>query len=267
MEVFNILITWFQANLLSLNLSKTHYIKFSTKNVADQAPFINTDNGIKGITSSCFTKFLGINITNTLSWKEHIDQLLLKLNAACYAIRTLQPYVTHETLQMVYHAYFHSIMQFGIIFWGNSSYTKSVFCVQKRVLRIIAGTGYRNSCRQLFKTLKILPLQSQYIYSLLCFVVNNFDSFRFITEIHNRNTRHRLNLNLYQPPIHLALYQKGTHCMGIKVYNSLPVYLKQLTNKSKHFKIALKDFLTSQSFYTLEEYFEHCRNIDSSSFQ
>jgi hypothetical protein len=129
-------------------------------------------------------------------------------------------------LLMAYYAYFHSIMHFGIIFWGNSSYAMSIFRVQKRVLRIITGTGYRNSCTQLFKTLKILPLQSQYIYSLLCFVVNNMESYQFITDIYNRNTRHCFNLNLYQPLAHLSLYQKGTYYMGIRVFNSLPLYLK-----------------------------------------
>ena len=37
--------------------------------------------------------------------------------------------------------------------------------------------GYRESCRELFKTLKILTLSSQYIFSLLLFVDNNKDYF------------------------------------------------------------------------------------------
>jgi hypothetical protein len=120
----------------------------------------------------------------------------------------------------------------------------------------MTGTGYWNSCRQLFITLKIPPLQSQYIYSLLCFVVNNMDSYQFITDINSKNTRHCFNLNIYKPSAHLPLYQKGTYCMGVRVFNSLPLYLKQLYNNSKGFKIAFKDFLTSHSFYTLEEYFD-----------
>ena len=39
------------------------------------------------------------------------------------------------------------------------------------------GYGYRESCRELFKQLKILTLSSQYIFSLLLFVVNNRDYF------------------------------------------------------------------------------------------
>jgi hypothetical protein len=146
-------------NLLSLHFSKTH-IQFLTKNLYDQFNRIIIASGNNEISDSCYTKFLGINIVNTLSWKRHIDQLLPKLNTPCYAIRTLKPYFSQETLLMVYYAYFHSILNFGIIFWGNSSYTISIFRVQKRVLRILTGIGNRNSCRQLFKTLRILHLQS-----------------------------------------------------------------------------------------------------------
>jgi hypothetical protein len=42
--------------------------------------------------------------------------------------------------------------------------------------------------------------------------------------------------------------------MGITVFNSLPLYLKQLHNNFNGFKLALKDFLYGHSFYTLEEY-------------
>jgi hypothetical protein len=49
--------------------------------------------------------------------------------------------------------------------------------MQKRVIGIIMGCGYRGPCREVFKELKILPLSSQYIFSLLVFNVNNRDYF------------------------------------------------------------------------------------------
>jgi hypothetical protein len=102
-------------------------------------------------------------------------------------------------------------------------------------------TGNSNSCRQKFIDLKILPLLSLYIiYSLLCFVINNTDHYHFVSEIHNRDTRHGFNLNLYHPPVHLSLYQRGCYCMGIKIFSSLPLRLKQLYKNVKHFKSALK---------------------------
>jgi hypothetical protein len=74
-------------------------------------------------------------------------------------------------------------------------------------------------------------LQSLYICSLSCFVVNNMDQYQFISEVHNRNTRQGVNVNRYQPSVHLSLYQKGTYYMGITLFNSLPLQLKLLHNK------------------------------------
>jgi hypothetical protein len=79
------------------------------------------------ISNSTHVKSLGVNIVNTLSWKTHIDSLLPKLSSACYAIRAVKPYVNQETLLMVYYAYFHSVIRYGVIFWGNSSYPNHIF--------------------------------------------------------------------------------------------------------------------------------------------
>jgi hypothetical protein len=76
---------------------------------------IVTSNSI--ITNVNSTKFLGLIIDSTLSWKNHVDELTPKLNKACYIIRTLTFLRSPEALRMVYFTYFHSIMSYGIIFW------------------------------------------------------------------------------------------------------------------------------------------------------
>jgi hypothetical protein len=39
--------------------------------------------------------------------------------------------------------------------------------------------------------------------------------------------------------------------------NSLPPYIKVISNNVKKFKICLKQFLYIHSFYSIEEYFQH----------
>jgi hypothetical protein len=67
-----------------------------------------------------------------------------------------------SSLKMIYHAFFHSVMSYGIIFWGNSSYSTMIFEMQKKAIRIIV-CGNRVLCRNLFKKLQILPLASEYM--------------------------------------------------------------------------------------------------------
>jgi hypothetical protein len=38
---------------------------------------------------------------------------------ACYAIRAVKPYMSQESLRVIYFSYFHSIMSYGIIIWGT----------------------------------------------------------------------------------------------------------------------------------------------------
>jgi hypothetical protein len=67
------------------------------------------------------------------------------LNAACYALRSVKPYVSQEPQEaqkMAYCDYFHSAMSYGIIFWGNSTESIKIFKMQKRVTRIILAEIY-----------------------------------------------------------------------------------------------------------------------------
>jgi len=52
----------------------------------------------KLITCTSNTNFLGIVIQNSLSWKAHVEHLVLKLCTACYAIRTIKPFMSLDTL-------------------------------------------------------------------------------------------------------------------------------------------------------------------------
>jgi hypothetical protein len=54
----------------------------------------------------------------------------------------------------------------------------------------------------------------------------------------------------------MTIFQKGAYYEGIKVFNGLPVEIKELSYNPKEFKLQLKKYLLLHSFYTLEEYFE-----------
>jgi len=116
----------------------------------------------------------------------------------------------------------------------------------------------RDSCRCLFERLEILPLQSQYIFSLLLFVVKNNDLNTTNQEIHSINTSS--NINLHPPVCNLTVFQKGIYFSGIKLFNHLSLNIKSLSNEIKSFKPALKRFLNLHSFCLVGEYFKHSYN-------
>jgi len=171
------------------------------------------------------TKFLGLIIDSTLSWKNHITEITPKLNKACYVIRTLTFLISPEFLRTVYFSYFHSIMSYGMIFWGNSHHSVNIFKIQKRIIRIITNSNRNDTRHPLFKQLRILPLPSQYIFSILLFVVTNKKLFQLNSQVHNIHTRYNDNLHLLSTG--LTLVQKGVAYSGCKIYNHLPSQIKK----------------------------------------
>ena len=154
---------------------------------------------------------------------------------------------------MIYYSLFHSIMCYGIILGGNSPHSSIIFKIQKRAIRTMMECGHRGSCRKLFVELKILPLTSQYIFSLL-FVVNNRNYFTPNSVFYDSHTKHRNDLHL--PQATLAMYQKGAYYSGVKVFNSLPTALKVISSEPGKFMIVIRNFLEIHSIYSLDEFFD-----------
>jgi hypothetical protein len=67
-----------------------------------------------------------------MNWKSHVAKILPKLGEAFFAVRCMYPFGSLNMLKMIYFAYFHPIINYGIIFWENSTESKKVFLAQKK---------------------------------------------------------------------------------------------------------------------------------------
>jgi hypothetical protein len=175
-EIFNEINKWLHSNLLMLNYDKTYFLKFLTK--TDHEINMPVSFGNRTIVTAQSLKFLGLTVDTTLTWKHHIGELTSRLNKACYAIRLIKPFMSLDVLRSTYFSYAHSVVSYGIIFWGNSFRSEEILKIQKRIIRMIMNSSKNASCWQLFKDLNILPIQSQYIFSVLLFATKNKDQFQ-----------------------------------------------------------------------------------------
>ena len=80
-------------------------------------------------------------------------------------------------------------------FYGVTLHILQIFSGYKKKIQLLRVLGIRDSCRELFKTLNILPHQSQYIF-LLHFAVMNMDQYKVNSDIHGKDTTQ--NSHLYQ---------------------------------------------------------------------
>jgi len=76
--------------------------------------------------------------------------------------------MSEDVLKIIYYSYVHSIITYGVFFFLNSRLSTDIFKIQKRIIQIMIKSRSSDSCRQLFKRLEILPLQSQiYIFCII----------------------------------------------------------------------------------------------------
>jgi hypothetical protein len=147
---FNVILyntlTWFQANQLVLNMEKIKIVKFTPANFSYFPLHITIGENLFVETNAI--NFLGLQLDSQLSWKPHINYILHKLSSVCFIMRRLSPVLNIQSLRTVYFAHFHSLVNYGIIFWGNTSSMRTVFLTQKKIWRIMLGISAQSSCRK-----------------------------------------------------------------------------------------------------------------------
>jgi len=105
---------------------------------------------------------------------------------------------------MIYFSVVHSVILYDIIFWGTSSCSEVVFKIRKRIIKVNMNSDSKNSYCELFKKLYICPLHSQYISSILLFVVRDRGLFKTNSDVHNFSTRS--NYDLHCPTMKLTVF-------------------------------------------------------------
>ena len=198
-------------------------------------------NYLKPVIHHTTVTFQGNILQMALHAIKHIDYTNSKLHSLGYLLRSLRSVLSLKIIKQVYTSYVHSILNYGIIFWGNSSYCRTIFITQKRIVRIIMKVKVRDFCWEMFSRLGILTLYSQYIFSTLMFVIRHKDMFTVNKELHKINMWHKLDLHV--PLTNLTKVQKGVYYSGVTLFNSLPLGIKEVANNTNKFKHELKKFL------------------------
>ncbi|CAH2211691.1 jg6806, partial [Pararge aegeria aegeria] len=194
------IVHWFSVNNLLLNSKKTKCIKFTVPNVK----FVKTNVLLneEPLDSVEATEFLGITIDSKLQWGPHINKLANRLSSAAFAVKKIRMLTDIETARLVYFSYFHSIMSYGILLWGNAADINTIFVLQKRAIRAIYNLGPKDSLRCKFKEIKIMTVASQYIFDNVMYVRKNLKDFPRNCDVHTVNTRNKYKLTTTVTRLH-----------------------------------------------------------------
>ena len=248
-ETIDNLNSWFYANKLYLNIEKTNIMQF-TKHKLDELDNMEITLNTHTINNVSDLNFLGLIVDGRLNWSEHIKKLENRLSSICFLLRSLREMVDIKIMKMVYYAYFHSIMKYGLEFWGNSSERLNIFLIQKRAIRIITDSKRTVSCRPLFKSLNIKTMYDDYILSILKLVKQNEVYYQKNEDIHNYATRQSYKLRIKQHSS--TFYATGAYNSGLCLYNKLPKHIALEKDLQKFVK-EIRELFDKKYFYNIGE--------------
>ena len=126
----NKLFNWFCANRLSLNPQKTKFIIIKPSKAKFDLNGLNLlINGIplERIGVGCkeeSSKFLGVILDESLTWKQHINHINKKISKSLFAIKQVKHILNTDSLKILYSALIQPHINYGILAWGNA--TKSI---------------------------------------------------------------------------------------------------------------------------------------------
>ena len=245
-----LLLDWFKANLLSLNMEKTTMIKFWS----DTTPFkLHIGNTI--LQTSKFTKFLGITIDEHLTWSCHTDNILDKLMVNRRLLQNAKKLLTNVTLKQIYYAHIHSHLIYSLSVWGSmisKKMEKKLYQIQTECLRLL-NTNIITSSIELYQQNKILPFRLLIKQELMKMgyniSTNNapipiIDIYRKEEKKRHRYPTRRKNI----PAIRKhqdTLFNRSFLCKSLVYYSALSSELRDLKNYIL-FKKKLKNHLINK---------------------
>ena len=247
--------SWFQANKLTLNVSKTKYILFRKKN--QKVDFSDIELRINGqqierIGEGCKSesfKFVGIHLDEYLSWDPHIQHVRGKLASANFALSKVKNLFPTSIKKNIYNSLFKSHLEYGLPCWGSvkQSKLKSLHILQKKSIRHIAGKRARDHTNPLFRSLELLKFQDLIEYQSSCFMYKYFNkkcpsSFTdFFTPFRGENRTKKFILEV---PKKKALEHFPTYCLP-KIWNNLNITYKN-SESLRMFKENIKESYLSK---------------------
>ena len=187
------------------------------------------------------TKFLGVFIDQKMNWSEHINYTAGKVSRNIGIILKARKFVTKKSLLGLYYTFIYPYLNYCCTVWGNaaSSFITRLHVLQKRIVRIISGKPKLTPSLNLFKNLRILPIQQLTKFKLSIFCAKQklnklppaLDNFLYnVSGIHTYDTKSSHDYYVVTPRTQYALL--SVRYQAPITWNNLHPTLKRFTISS-----------------------------------
>lgn len=247
---------WANENGLKINAKKTQSIVIGT------AHFHNTFNLSQFKLKLCDTeiefqnkiKYLGVIINKTLTWTEHINSIISKVNYSLRSLYCLKHIFPLQIKNTLIKTLIMPIFDYCDVVY-NAMKTEDEIKLQKAhnsCIRFVTNISYFDRITPHRNRLGYLLLKTQrslHTVKLLHKILNTqtpnylFEFFKFFQNIHNHSSRNNLRLAL---PHHKTTYMSNSFTIsGARIWNSLLPELQSVL-KTEPFGLKLRTNLFNQ---------------------
>ena len=184
-------------------------------------------------------RFLGVTLSNNLSWKSHIESIRSKLRVCLGIIYKARDCLNINCLLSIFHSLASTHLNYCITTWSNTHFSKitEIQRICNRILRLILHHYRRDNIDDIYKKYAILKVNDKFKFEIWCFVYkfhhrllpdcfNNF--FQCNSEVYSRQTRQSNNLHL--PQFKKSICKQSIKFVGVKLWNEIPNEIKQSKN-------------------------------------
>ena len=232
--------SWTLANRLTINVDKTNLILFSNKLPENISPITVCNENVSFV-HQC--TYLGIKLDNKLKFLNHIMYVTGKLAKSTGILYKIKDNLSTSAKINFYYSFIYPYLSYNVIIWGGTypTHLENLIIQQKRIIRVLANIPFNGHTSAAFHKFEILKFDDIYKFHVAIYMYKNHALPKFSVQ-HDINTRNR---NLKVPSFNrLTLCQHSISYSGPTIWNSLPVYLKQLDSFTS-FKKQLKRHLVS----------------------
>jgi hypothetical protein len=161
--------SWCKIKKLIINADKCQFMQFNFDKNNPYSLFLKINNKI--IPRVEIAKILGLYFDENFDWIFHFSLVNKKLTMANFMVFSAKQKVSQDMLLKIYYAYFYSHVSYYMLAWAsNDKILQKLFLLQKIIVRNILKIGWKYSCRNKFKDLKMLTIPSLIIYLCCIFI-------------------------------------------------------------------------------------------------
>ena len=133
----------------------------------------------------------------------------------------LRAYMSTDILRLVYLALVQSVIQYGIIAWGDITKTNlnSLFLLQKRIMEICLRKSLDYPTNLIFSEFKVLKIDQIFKQKLLLYIHKNHISVKL--DSHGYHARCNGYYLLHEPICSTSASLKHAINFGPKIYSSI----------------------------------------------